>query len=107
ELEQAAQRPAYEPTFRKPPALVSHISPEMATRFREAYQAEPYWRRRYEEADTVSSAWTPGRRYYKSENGLLFFLDADYLPRLCVPDALRDEVLLRAHEDPMETAHAG
>ncbi|KAI5895910.1 uncharacterized protein SCHCODRAFT_02480477, partial [Schizophyllum commune H4-8] len=95
----------YEAAFRRPPALVAHIEEDLAQRFRQGYQEEAYWARRYEEADTLSASWTPGRRYYKSEDGLLFFLDADYLPRLCVPDALVDEILLKAHEEPMEGAH--
>ncbi|KAI5892235.1 uncharacterized protein SCHCODRAFT_02477813, partial [Schizophyllum commune H4-8] len=107
ELENAEQRAAYKPIFQRPPALAAHISPEWAKRFKDAYLKEAYWRRRYEEADTVSSAWTAGRRYFRSDDGLLYFLDADYLPRLCVPDSLIDEILIRAHEGPMETAHAG
>ncbi|KAI5886047.1 uncharacterized protein SCHCODRAFT_02465012, partial [Schizophyllum commune H4-8] len=106
-VEDVPQRAAYEAAFRRPPALAAHVSKELAERFREAYQKEATWKRRYEEAGTVSSAWVPGRRYYRSEDGLLFFLDADYLPRLCVPDAMVDEVMRRAHEEPMETVHAG
>ncbi|KAI5896017.1 uncharacterized protein SCHCODRAFT_02449000, partial [Schizophyllum commune H4-8] len=97
----------YAPAFARPPALLSHLSTDMKASFREAYLKEPYWRRRYEEADTVTAGWTPGRRYYRSEDDLLFFLDADYLPRLCVPDKLVGDILISAHEEPMEGGHTG
>ncbi|KAI5887375.1 uncharacterized protein SCHCODRAFT_02450959, partial [Schizophyllum commune H4-8] len=97
----------YEPAFARPPALLSHLSEELKTRFRRAYTEEAYWRTRYKEADTVTAGWTPGRRYYKSDDGLLFFLDADYLPRLCVPDRLIGDILISAHEEPMEGGHTG
>ncbi|KAI5886764.1 uncharacterized protein SCHCODRAFT_02467268, partial [Schizophyllum commune H4-8] len=95
----------YAATFARPPALLSHLSEEMKERFRAAYLEEPYWKRRYEDSGLASDTWTPGRRYYKSDDGLLFFLDADYLPRLCVPDKLVGEILISAHEEPMEGGH--
>ena len=46
-------------------------------------------------------------RFIKDEQGLLYFVDPDYQPRLCVPSNLRNFVLREAHENPMELSHAG
>ena len=51
--------------------------------------------------------WTPGHRFFRDLNGLLFFRDADYQPRLCVPVAKRRLLLEEAHEQAYEGAHQG
>lgn len=51
--------------------------------------------------------WRKGDRFLKDTIGLLYFRDADFQPRLCVPRAKRTELLTLLHEDPMETAHMG
>ena len=45
--------------------------------------------------------------YLKDERGLLYFVDPDYQPRLCVPKSKRNFVLREAHENPMESSHVG
>jgi hypothetical protein len=50
--------------------------------------------------------WKPGERLFRSDEGLRFFRDADYQPRLCVPHSKIPEVLAEAHEMPMGSAHA-
>ncbi|GJF00591.1 polyprotein [Phanerochaete sordida] len=52
-------------------------------------------------------SWHPAQRFFKDQDGLLFFRDADFQPRLCVPKSLRNEVLRTFHESPFESAHAG
>ncbi|KIK05315.1 hypothetical protein K443DRAFT_73502, partial [Laccaria amethystina LaAM-08-1] len=51
--------------------------------------------------------WKHDRRFLKDQRGLLFFLDEDYQPRLCVPKTRRNFILREAHESPLESAHAG
>ena len=51
--------------------------------------------------------WKANGRFIKDERGLLYFLDPDYQPRLCVPKSQRNFVLREAHENPMESSHAG
>lgn len=46
-------------------------------------------------------------RYLKDERGLLYFLDPDYQPRLCVPKSQWNFILREAHENPMESSHGG
>ncbi|KAI5886521.1 uncharacterized protein SCHCODRAFT_02463539, partial [Schizophyllum commune H4-8] len=95
----------YEGVFERQPAILIRMAPEEAKEFADAYQKEPYWEQRWKNANSDSTTFTPGRRFYRSEDGLLFFLDADFLPRLCVPDSLVPRILRTAHEEPMECAH--
>ena len=75
------------------------------------------WVRDYESDKSFSSIWKdekrePGNwkqdgRYLKDQRGLLFFLNENYQPRLCVPKSRRNFILREAHENPLESAHAG
>ena len=61
------------------------------------------WERKQQEPANI----TINNRYLKDERGLLYFIDPDYQPRLCVPKSQRNFVLREAHENPMESSHAG
>ena len=75
------------------------------------------WIQGYKEDQAFRSVWEikteegPGfdinRRFVKDEKGLLYFIDPDYQPRLCVPKSQQNFVLKEAHENPMESSHAG
>ena len=67
----------------------------------EAFRA--IWERKLQDPGNTSS----NNRYMKDERGLLFFIDPDYQPRLCVPKSQRNFILTEAHENPMESSHAG
>ncbi|KAI5894552.1 uncharacterized protein SCHCODRAFT_01058497, partial [Schizophyllum commune H4-8] len=95
----------YEGVFTRQPAILLRMEPEEAKEFVDEYLQELYWERRWKDANDESTTFTPGRRFHKTEDGLLFFLDADFLPRLCVPDKLVPRILRAAHEEPMECAH--
>ena len=47
------------------------------------------------------------QKFYKNEDGLLFFRDADWKACLCVPHSLVKKTLQEHHESAWETAHAG
>ncbi|KAL1657808.1 hypothetical protein GGF50DRAFT_19495, partial [Schizophyllum commune] len=86
--------------------ILLHMDESEKEEFVRAYKAEQYWATRWRDANS-SDEWTPGRRYHRTDDGLLFFLDADYHPRLCIPDKLVPKILKIAHEEPMESAHGG
>ena len=75
------------------------------------------WVKDYEYDQSFSSIWGDKKRelenwkqdgrFLKDQRGLLFFLNEDYQPRLCVPKARRNFILREAHENPLESAHAG
>ena len=54
-----------------------------------------------------SSDSNVNRRFVKDEKGLLYFIDPDYQPRLCVPKSQQNFILKEAHKNPMESSHAG
>jgi len=54
-----------------------------------------------------SSDSNVNRCFVKDERGLLYFIDPDYQPRLCVPKSQQNFVLREAHENPMESSHVG
>jgi hypothetical protein len=86
-----------------------NIHIEMDRDFREAfvadYQQDVVLKRIWNDKSTNEEHWKPGQRYFKNEDGLLFFRDADYQPRLCVPEKQRKHIMEEAHENPFETAH--
>lgn len=59
-----------------------------------------------DERATVDTLKT-GYRYFRDENGLLYFKDTDFQPRLCVPENFCHRLLERAHEAAGESAHCG
>ncbi|KAI5822265.1 hypothetical protein K523DRAFT_192111, partial [Schizophyllum commune Tattone D] len=104
-LDELPNREAYRKAFERPPAILVHMDAKTVEEFIQGYKEDAYFARRYEEAQSTEGEWTPGRRYFKDDVGLLYFLDADYLPRLCVPASKRLRVLQEAHESPLESAH--
>jgi hypothetical protein len=52
-------------------------------------------------------AWHASKQFYKDQQGLLYFMDADYQPQLCILQMLRSEILKEVHDSPYETAHTG
>ena len=54
--------------------------------------------------DTASG---PNRQFIKDKCDLLYFIDPDYQPQLCVSSSLCNFVLREVHENLMESSHAG
>ena len=59
-----------------------------------------------EEAPNPEKVLTPSR-FQKGKDGLLYFVDADWKTRLCVPRSKIQFILRWIHESPHESAHAG
>lgn len=97
---------SWEESNELPPVLV-HLSPAKANEFIEGYKKDPHLKARWNDKANEPDSWYQGKRFFKTSDGLLFFRDADYQPRLCVPAAMRNEVLKTMHESPFESAHAG
>ncbi|KZP18004.1 hypothetical protein FIBSPDRAFT_665174, partial [Athelia psychrophila] len=83
------------------------LDPELIEEFRERYKADKAFRNKWEEVPDRERMVDPGLRFYKDDSQLLFFRDADYQPRLCVPKNVRNIVLNEAHNQPFGGAHAG
>ncbi|RDB19205.1 Retrovirus-related Pol polyprotein from transposon opus [Hypsizygus marmoreus] len=94
-----------------PPMVNPHIhvkvDDDTLRKFLEGYQIDGHLRERWNAAKESRDIYIPGSRYFVDHRDLLYFRDADFQPKLCVPRTLRDGILLEAHETAYETAHAG
>jgi Integrase zinc binding domain/RNase H-like domain found in reverse transcriptase len=91
----------------QPGRLLVAISQEHLKCFVLGYQSDmvqwPHWN----EALDTDSPLIAKRRYYKDPSGLLFFRDADWVEKLCVPKPEVHQLLKDSHESASKTAHAG
>jgi hypothetical protein len=106
ELEKLKGSQEYWGAHNPPPNL--HIGFEDAARKKwvTGYLKDPTFARIWTSPDSDLDAWKPGNWYFKNSEGLLFFRDADYQPRLCVPKSERVFLIREIHKSPLETAHA-
>ncbi|KAF9010902.1 hypothetical protein BDZ89DRAFT_911958, partial [Hymenopellis radicata] len=82
-----------------------HMDAELRVKFIDSYKSDREFKTVYKEAKTSKDSRSLGKRFLVDEQDLLFFLDADLQPRLCVPKPLRQAMLTEGHESPVETAH--
>ena len=90
-----------------PPNVHVHMDPDFQKQWIEAYQEDPVLRKIWNNPASAVENWQQSRRFFKSDEGLLFFRDEDFQPRLCIPASKRNLVLSEAHDNALETAHAG
>lgn len=87
--------------------LLISLSEQLINEFAEAYQEDPSFRSKYaDEVPNPHSVVTPSH-FRKDPNGLLYFIDTDWNPKLCVPWAKINQILGWIHDTPYENAHAG
>ena len=98
---------SYEKASKPPGYIHTQMSDDIRQRWIQGYKDDPSFRSVWEDKRSEVGSWEPGFRFFKDLDGLLYFRDADYHPRLCVPKTLRLEILTEAHESPLETAHMG
>lgn len=89
-----------------PPHIHVHLDDETRKQFIEGYMEDPIFKSAWEDPTADIDNWIPGRRYFKNEKGLLFFRDADHVARLCIPLAMRNNIIKELHESPWESSHA-
>ncbi|PBK63536.1 hypothetical protein ARMSODRAFT_865117, partial [Armillaria solidipes] len=90
-----------------PPEIHITISEELKQTFIMEYSKDRQFETPYHEASAAKDSRSAGKRFFRDENGLLFFINADFQPHLCVPKALQQDILTESHEAPLETAHMG
>ena len=90
-----------------PPNVHVHMNPDFREQWIAAYQEDPVLSKVWNDPSSAIENWQPSRRFFKSDEGLLFFRDEDFQPRLCVPASMRNLVLSEVHNNALETAHAG
>ncbi|KJA22877.1 hypothetical protein HYPSUDRAFT_138389, partial [Hypholoma sublateritium FD-334 SS-4] len=91
---------------RKTHLLVS-MRDDVVARFQKGYSEDPFFKSKYiDEIPNPNTVVTPSH-FWKDPNGLLYFMDADWNSRLCVPKTEVNYVLNWIHDSPFESAHAG
>ncbi|KZP19225.1 hypothetical protein FIBSPDRAFT_685942, partial [Athelia psychrophila] len=90
-----------------PPNMHIHLERDVVERFIAGYQEDESFKRKWTDTEFPTKEWNPSNRFYKDKAGLLFFRDADYQPRLCVPRAEQALLLKEAHDQPFGGAHIG
>ncbi|EJD48853.1 hypothetical protein AURDEDRAFT_30721, partial [Auricularia subglabra TFB-10046 SS5] len=88
-----------------PPTLLVVMSDELKRRYSKGYDRDSAFKGKGFNSDERS--WYSGNRFYRGNDGLLYFRDADFMPRLCVPKSEQPTLLQHLHESAFETAHAG
>lgn len=90
-----------------PPYLNIYVEDEFRKQIVEGYGRDQFFKARWQDPKTSPDKWNPGTRFFKDENRLLYFRDADYQARLCIPKSHQQFLIQEAHENPFESAHAG
>ncbi|KAJ3474331.1 hypothetical protein NLI96_g12517 [Meripilus lineatus] len=89
------------------PNVTVHLDEELLERFKQGYSQDVFLRNYWKELDEkgfISNDSTS--RFSTDERGLVYFRDADFQARLCVPKSMQTTILQEAHESPYESAHA-
>ena len=90
-----------------PPTINLAMSDAAKQQWKLAYLEDPMFRSIAQNDGSRLDNPDPGRRFIVDQDGMIFFNNEDYQPRLCVPISQRNFVLKEAHENPFESAHAG
>jgi hypothetical protein len=100
-------QPEVETDFENRSHLLLSIEPELLRKFIEGYKSDAYFRNLYvEDMHSPNIVLTPSR-FQKGSNGLLYFLDASWNLRLCVPRSMVPYILSLTHDSASESAHVG
>lgn len=89
------------------PNIHVEMDPTFMTDWVEGYKIDPAFRSIWKDKERKVQNWKNKGRFLRDKRGLLFFLDEGYQPRLCIQQSQRNFVLREAHENPLESAHAG
>ena len=107
ELDTLAAAEEYWDTSNPAPNIHVQMDPAFIADWVKGYQSDPAFKSIWNDEGRDELNWKNNGRFLRDERGLLFFLDENYQPRLCVPRSQRNFILREAHENPLESAHAG
>ncbi|KJA15700.1 hypothetical protein HYPSUDRAFT_148703, partial [Hypholoma sublateritium FD-334 SS-4] len=96
-----------EENWEKKAHLLIGLSDELVKNFAQGYSKDPFFKNKC--ADEIPSPQTPitPSHFRKSKEGLIYFMDADWSSRLCVPKDMINFALKWIHDEASESAHAG
>ncbi len=87
------------------PIIHITMDKELRREFRQGYQDNVQFKTIYKETNSSLDSCSQGCKFMQGEDKLLYFLNADFQPQLCILKKLRQQILEEAHESPMETVH--
>ena len=90
-----------------PPMIHLAMSEDTKVQWKKAYLDNPMFKSIAKADDYQYDKLEPGRQFFMDNNGMIFFSNENYQPRLCVPARLRNFILWEAHENLLKSAHAG
>ena len=79
---------AYEKASKPPGYIHTQMADDIRQKWIQGYKDDPSFHSVWDDKRSEVGAWEPGFRFFKDLDGLLYFRDANYHPRLCVPKAL-------------------
>jgi hypothetical protein len=105
ELDEVQATGAYWEATHLPPTIHIGMDPEYRDVFVKDYAKDPNLKSTWNSKDVDECFWKLGQRFFRNKEGLLFFRDTDYQPRLCIPKDQVKEIMEEAHKAPAESAH--
>ena len=90
-----------------PPTITLAMSDEAKQQWKSSYLEDPMFRNIALSDSNKYDNLSSGKRFFVDSDGMIFFNNEDYQPRLCIPVGQQNSVLAEAHESPVESAHAG
>ena len=81
-----------------PPTINLSMSEEAKRQWKQSYLEDPIFKRIALDDASQYDKLGSGRRFFVDQEGMIFFNNEDYQPRLCVPVGQRNFVLMEAHE---------
>ena len=107
------------PTGSKPPSttpdeewstrtqLLISVDPVIRGEFARGYEEDKFFAPRYIKVQPNEKTVISANHFQRGQDDLLYFIDANWRTRLCVPKTKVNYVLRWMHESPYESAHAG
>nr|GAT48031.1 TY3B-TY3B protein [Mycena chlorophos] len=87
--------------------LLVSLDPAVIEEFRQGYLEDKHFQSKYKDSVAGMDVRLTPSRFVKGPEGLLYFIDANWETRLCIPRRKVKDVLELVHESARETAHAG
>ncbi|KAK7042774.1 hypothetical protein R3P38DRAFT_2768273 [Favolaschia claudopus] len=82
-------------------------NPEFIKGISQGYRKDSYFRKHFVDSMPSPETLLTPSRFQKGKNGLLYFLDADWNARVCIPRSKVPQILKWVHDSSFESAHAG
>jgi hypothetical protein len=102
----SSEVPPDEEWTKKTQLLVS-VDPIICKEFAEGYEEDKFFAPRYVKVQPNEKTVISASHFQRGRDDLLYFVDAGWKTRLCVPSSKVNYVLRWIHESPYESAHAG